>query len=121
MPACVFCNVQSDQSQVASTLPAQYFKKKRGVANGLVYAGGGLGGAIISFCMNGLLEKVGPANTFRILGCINFATAMPAAWLIVERAPVRRVTFIEWYGRLPPVQDSVLTDWIGVSSVIVAL
>jgi hypothetical protein len=58
MLPCVYCNAQSDQSQVASTLPAQHFKKKRGVVNGLVFAGAGLGGAIISFTMNGLLERL---------------------------------------------------------------
>lgn len=81
---------------VVSTVPAQYFNKKRGVANGLVYAGGGLGGAVISFCLNGLLEKLGPAWTFRVIGFVTLVTAMPAAWLIQERAPIRRVMLIEW-------------------------
>ena len=81
---------------VVSTVPAQYFNKKRGVANGLVYAGGGLGGAVISFCMNGLLGRLGPAWTFRVLGALTFVTALPAAWMIRERAPVRRVMMVEW-------------------------
>ena len=81
-------------------MPAQYFNKKRGTANGIVFAGGGLGGAVISFIMNGLLGKLGPAWTFRVLGFIAFATAMPAAWLIKERAPLTRKTLFEWY--VPP-------------------
>ena len=40
--------------KVVSIIPAQYFNKKRGVANGIVYAGGGIGGATISVAMNGL-------------------------------------------------------------------
>ncbi|CZR62591.1 related to protein MCH2 (monocarboxylate permease homolog) [Phialocephala subalpina] len=84
------------QFMVVSTIPAQYFNKKRGLANGIVYAGGGLGGTIISFAMNGVIEKLGPAWTFRILGLTTLATGLPAAWLIKERTPITTATFIEW-------------------------
>ncbi len=77
--------------------PAQWFSKKRGLANGIVYAGGGLGGTAISFAVNGLLQKLGPPWTFRIMGLVVLATGLPAAWLIKERAPIRSTTFIEWY------------------------
>jgi MFS family permease len=33
---------------VYSVIPAHYFKRKRGWANSMVYAGGGLGGAVMS-------------------------------------------------------------------------
>jgi len=81
---------------VVSVTPAQYFSKRRGLANGIVYAGGGLGGTIISFAMNGLNNRLGPAWTFRIIGLMTFATGFPAAWLIKERAPITTSTFIEW-------------------------
>jgi len=81
---------------VMSVTPAQYFNKKRGLANGIVYAGGGLGGTIISLALNSVIQKVGPAWTFRILGLVTLATGLPAAWLIKERAPIRTPTFIEW-------------------------
>lgn len=42
-----------------SIIPAQYFKAKRGVANGVVYAGGGLGGTAVSFMLNALIDSVG--------------------------------------------------------------
>ncbi|KAF7590770.1 hypothetical protein BBP40_002386 [Aspergillus hancockii] len=73
-----------------------YFKTKRGIANGIVYAGGGLGGAVISFVMNALLEKVGIAWTFRILGFMIWGTGLPAACLLKERGPIRRTAFVEW-------------------------
>lgn len=76
--------------------PAQYFKSKRGIANGIVYAGGGLGGAILSFVINGLLDSLGTAWTFRVLGFITLGTGLPAAYLIKERAPIRPTAFIEW-------------------------
>lgn len=84
------------QFMVVSTVSAQYFNKKRGVANGIVYAGGGIGGTVTSFAMNSLIEKLGPAWTFRILGLVTLATGLPAAWLIKERAPIKTTIFIEW-------------------------
>lgn len=81
---------------MVSTIPSQYFNKKRGLANGIVYAGGGLGGTIISFGMDGVIQKLGPAWTFRILGLTTLATGLPAAWLIKERTPITTATFIEW-------------------------
>ncbi|RYO82076.1 hypothetical protein DL764_009666 [Monosporascus ibericus] len=40
-----------------SSTPAQYFSRKRGLANGVVFAGGGLGGAIRSLC-SGLFKDL---------------------------------------------------------------
>jgi MFS family permease len=79
-----------------STVTAQYFYRKRGLANGLVFAGGGLGGAIISFAMNTLIDRLGVAWTFRVIGFLQLATGLPAAMLIKERARVHRNIFIEW-------------------------
>lgn len=84
---------------VVSVTPAQYFKAKRGIANGIVYAGGGLGGAVISFILNGLLNSVGTVWTFRILGFITWATGLPAAWLIKQRVGIPRSSIVEWYAR----------------------
>jgi len=80
---------------VVSVTSAQYFSKKRGLANGIVFSGGGLGGTIISLAMNGVIQRVGPAWTFRIFGLVTLATGLPAAWLIKERTPIRSATFIE--------------------------
>jgi MFS family permease len=79
-----------------SVIPAQYFARKRGLANGIVYAGGGIGGAVTSVAMEKLVQAVGPSWTFRIIGILTLATGLPAAWLIKERAPVRKKTFIDW-------------------------
>ncbi|KAJ7197815.1 major facilitator superfamily domain-containing protein [Mycena pura] len=81
---------------VASVAPAQYFAKRRGLANGIAYAGGGLGGAVTSFIMNRLIESFGPAWTFRIIGLITLGTGLPAAWLVKERTTIRTAGFIEW-------------------------
>ncbi|PGH17968.1 hypothetical protein AJ80_04589 [Polytolypa hystricis UAMH7299] len=81
---------------VTSVTPAQYFSTKLGLANGIVYAGGGIGGSVISFAMNGLLSRLDPAWTFRIIGLVTLGTGLPAAWLVKERAPIRSNIFIEW-------------------------
>ncbi|KAJ6476111.1 major facilitator superfamily domain-containing protein [Mycena sanguinolenta] len=81
---------------VVSVTPAQYFNKRRGLANGIVYASGGFGGAVTSFAMDALLKSVGPAYTFRIIGLCALVTGLPAAWLIKERTTIRTAGFIEW-------------------------
>ncbi|KAL1852098.1 hypothetical protein Daus18300_012310 [Diaporthe australafricana] len=81
---------------VCSTTPAQYFYRKRGLANGIVFGGGGLGGAVISFMMDELIAKLGVPWTFRVIGLMTLATGLPAAWLIRERVPVKSRSRVEW-------------------------
>lgn len=75
---------------------AQYFNRKRGLANGIVFAGGGFGGAVISLSLDALVAKVGAAWTYRILGLVTLSTGLSAAWLIRERSPVRSPSLVEW-------------------------
>lgn len=79
-----------------SVTPAQYFSRRRGLANGIVYAGGGLGGAVTSFGLDVLIQRFGPAWTYRILGIATLVTGLPAAWFIRERTPIRTATLVEW-------------------------
>ncbi|KDN71096.1 putative major facilitator superfamily transporter [Colletotrichum sublineola] len=81
---------------IVSVVPAQYFSRKRGLANGIVFAGGGLGGAVNSFALDALLNRLGSAWTYRVLALVTLATGLPAAWLIKERVPVRSSGFVEW-------------------------
>lgn len=87
---------------VLSVIPAQYFSAKRGLANGLVFAGGGFGGAAISLSIDALVQKLGVAWAYRILGLTTLATGLPAAWLVKERTTTRSPVFVEWYARSPP-------------------
>ncbi|KAJ0316520.1 hypothetical protein COL5a_011559 [Colletotrichum fioriniae] len=70
--------------------------RKRGLANGIVFAGGGLGGAVNSFALDALLNHLGSAWAYRVLALVTLATGLPAAWLIKERVPVRSTGFVEW-------------------------
>ncbi|KAH7363442.1 major facilitator superfamily domain-containing protein [Plectosphaerella cucumerina] len=79
-----------------SVAPAHYFSRKRGLANGLVYAGGGLGGAVMSIAANAMIERHGIEWAFRISGIVLAATALPAAWLIRERTPIQSSGFVDW-------------------------
>jgi MFS family permease len=89
-------NRKIDEQQVVSITPTQYFRKRRGLANGIVYAGGGIGGAVISLSMSAIVERLGAAWAFRLIGLVMLATGLPAAWFIKERTPVRAATFVEW-------------------------
>lgn len=58
-------------------------------------AGGGLGGGVWSIAIQALLDRVGVPWTFRILGLINLAVAMPAAFLLKERTR-RSTSSFDW-------------------------
>lgn len=80
---------------LVSVTPAQYFNKKRGLAIGMIYAAGGLGGTALTLVMDALIRRVGPAWTFRILGLMILATGIPAALVITERVPIKKNPFID--------------------------
>jgi MFS family permease len=82
--------------QPCTLLPSQYFSRKRGLAIGIVYSAGGVGGAVLSLVLDALLTKYGPAWTFRILGFITWGACLPACLLIKERPGKRSAAFIEW-------------------------
>ena len=71
--------------QTCSALPAQYFLRRRGLANGFVYAGGGIGGAVWSLFLDKMIAKIGIAWAFRSLGFIVLGLGVPAAMLLRER------------------------------------
>lgn len=81
---------------VVGSLPTQYFNRKRGLANGIVFACGGLGGAVLSFAIDALLRGLGTAWTFRVLGFAALITGTPAAWLAKDRVLPNRPSFIDW-------------------------
>lgn len=59
--------------------------RRRGLANGFVYAGGGIGGAAWSLLLDKMIAKVGIAWAFRTLGFIVLGLGIPAAMLLRER------------------------------------
>ncbi|KAI6380133.1 hypothetical protein MCOR25_001784 [Pyricularia grisea] len=88
-----------------SIMPAQYFRRRRGLANGIVFSGGGFGGAALSIVSDKLIQRLGPAWTYRAIGLTILATGIPAALLIREReeaktarksSPVSARGMVEW-------------------------
>lgn len=87
---------QSFSFCVIAAVPAQYFNRKRGLANGIIFAGSGLGGAVISVAMDPLIEKIGLPMAYRVLGLTTLATGLPAAWTMKARTSLPRRKFVEW-------------------------
>ncbi|KAJ2975159.1 hypothetical protein NQ176_g5674 [Zarea fungicola] len=86
---------QSFSFAVIAAVPAQYFNKKRGLANGIIMAGSGLGGAVISVALDPVIEKIGLPMAYRALGLTTLATGLPAAWIMKERTKLPRRKFVE--------------------------
>ncbi|KAJ1549960.1 hypothetical protein HK405_001775, partial [Cladochytrium tenue] len=70
-----------------ATLPATYFLKRRNVATGIVFSGGGVGGAVFSVVTAQLLRSLSLAWTFRAIELIFLALNLPAALALRSRAP----------------------------------
>ncbi|KAF2083811.1 MFS general substrate transporter [Saccharata proteae CBS 121410] len=85
----------SHMYMAVTTITAQYFSKKRGLSNGIIYAGGGLGGAVSCLAINRLIEQVGVAWTYRILGFMILTTGLPASLFLKERAAIQSKKFID--------------------------
>ncbi|KLT43663.1 MFS general substrate transporter [Cutaneotrichosporon oleaginosum] len=81
---------------VISITPSQYFTRRKGTALGIVYSGGGFGGAIISLALEAGVRNLGVAWTFRLVGFLMLATCLPAAWFIKERFAPNRREFVDW-------------------------
>ncbi|PMB66701.1 Monocarboxylate transporter 4 [Beauveria bassiana] len=80
---------------VVAAVPAQYFHTRRGLANGLIFAGSGFGGATNSFFMDALIRHVGMAWAFRVLGFVTMATGVFAGWFMTERTKIPDKRFID--------------------------
>ncbi|KAJ6780104.1 hypothetical protein PWT90_01033 [Aphanocladium album] len=80
---------------VVAAVPAQYFNTRRGLANGLIFAGSGFGGATNSFFMDALIRKLGLAWAFRVLGLVTIATGMFAGWFMTERTKIPDKRFVD--------------------------
>ncbi|KIK65056.1 hypothetical protein GYMLUDRAFT_39459 [Collybiopsis luxurians FD-317 M1] len=80
---------------LCATLPSQYFKRKRGLANGAVYGSAGMGGAVLSIAQNYLTDRVGIAWSFRIMGLATMVLTFPACYFLKDRLR-RSTSTIEW-------------------------
>jgi hypothetical protein len=59
-----------------------WFKKRRGLATGMVYGGAGLGAAVIGLTLDSLITKAGIEGALRILGVSAWVICMPASFFV---------------------------------------
>lgn len=81
---------------ISNSMPPQYFSAKLGLANGIVKFGGGLGATVLSITLQAIIDRVGTAWMFRILGLMTLATGLPAAYLVKERVPMHKTRLVEF-------------------------
>ncbi|KAG0020634.1 hypothetical protein BGZ82_011538 [Podila clonocystis] len=67
------------------SLPSQWFKRRRGFATGIVVAGGGFGGLVISPVTTALFDKIGYSWTVRLMALVHLAVIIPAVVLFRTR------------------------------------
>lgn len=79
-----------------NSLPILWFNKRLGIANGLVKAGGGVGATVLPLATQALIDRVGLAWTFRLLGIMMLATSIPAALSVRERGSSGQASRFEW-------------------------
>ncbi|PKS11717.1 hypothetical protein jhhlp_001705 [Lomentospora prolificans] len=81
----------------AATVPSLWFRRKRGLATGIVYGGAGVGSAVIALSMEKMITSLGIETTLKILGVVAWAICLPAAYFL--KAPAgrgRAVSSVQW-------------------------
>ncbi|BCS24889.1 uncharacterized protein APUU_41333A [Aspergillus puulaauensis] len=81
----------------AATVPSLWFKRRRGLATGVVYGGAGFGSAIIALTLEKLISATGLETALKILGGASWAICLPAAYFL--KAPAgreRAVATMKW-------------------------
>ncbi|KAG8932494.1 hypothetical protein FRC03_009421 [Tulasnella sp. 419] len=70
----------------------EWFSEKRGLANGILFSGTGLGGVVVPFVSEALLNRFGHRLAFFILSALFFVIALPAFLFAKPRVPAAQRT-----------------------------
>jgi len=68
-------------------VPPSYFLKRRNISAGLIYAGAGVGSALLSIVVGQLLEVISIEWTLRSLALIYAFVAFPSALILRSKLP----------------------------------
>ncbi|KAI0824623.1 MFS general substrate transporter [Trametes gibbosa] len=85
-------------------LLSEWFSERRGLAGGIIFAGGGVGGFVFPFALNALLDKVGLQWTLRIWAIGSTLCAGIALLGMRPRLPVPKFTANQRRPRFIPPQ-----------------
>jgi MFS family permease len=80
---------------------AHWFMKRRGLASGIAFIGGGFGGVLFPLMMQSLLPQVGWAWTVRILGFLLMVLCAVSIVFCRSRIPPRNGSATTWRDTLP--------------------
>lgn len=80
---------------------AHWFMKRRGLASGVAFIGGGFGGVLFPLMIQSLLPKVGWAWSIRILGFVLLVLCAFSIVLCRSRVPPRKGAATTWRDALP--------------------
>jgi MFS family permease len=78
----------------------QWFTTHRSLANGIAAAGSGLGGLIYSFAVGAMIQNLGLAWAFRILGILAFVVNLACTLLVKDRNKIVGSTHLAFKGSL---------------------
>lgn len=87
-------------------IPAQWFTKRRSLANGISASGSGFGGLIYSLAAGAMLQSIGLAWTFRVLGILAFSVNSICALLLRDRNAIIKT---RQNGELPHISSETGT------------
>ncbi|KAL7924081.1 major facilitator superfamily domain-containing protein [Trichoderma austrokoningii] len=102
----------------------QWFTTHRSLANGIAAAGSGLGGLVYSFATGAMIQNLGLAWAFRILGIISFVVNFICTLLVKDRNKIIGSTHLAFKGSLllrPEFLLFVAFGWFSILAYIVVV
>ncbi|KAI0534015.1 major facilitator superfamily domain-containing protein [Xylaria digitata] len=102
----------------SAPVPAQWFHKKRSLANGWTAAGSGFGGLVYSLATNAMIKNIGLPWTFRTLALICFTVNGIASFFIRDRNHAVGSVHIAFNWKLFKRPSFIMFElWVGLSLV----
>ena len=90
---------------------AHWFMKRRGLASGIAFIGGGFGGVLFPLMIQSLLPKIGWGWSIRVLGFVILVLCAISAAFCRSRIPPRKGAATTWRETLP--DPRILLDGTG--------
>ncbi|KAJ2160362.1 hypothetical protein GGF46_002310 [Coemansia sp. RSA 552] len=80
-----------------TSIPSQWFTRRRGLATGIALSGSGVGGMWMASATTGLVESLGRPWAMRITGMVVMAATLSVSpWMRVRLVPHKSESLIDW-------------------------